>query len=913
MALTNPSQPSPIPNAPSTSGNAIPRVGVRKIPKNPLSVTGRLACAKDLLPQSFESTLERDALILLDSDPTVESIVTQPVRIDFQDAQGKARSYTPDILVTFKPDPRTGRVRTPLLIEVKPRSVLSGNWEELRPKFKAAIHHACLMGWKFRILTEQELRVPEFLKNLRFLHGFLKRQPDSQWAVAILDALRKRKECTVQHLLEVVCQSKDDHAIALPTLWHLVATRTIWTDLRIPLSQASKVSHALLPDPRFLWGDDGPPLRTRRSAPITMVPTCSMQSQPLLNLSPGSRVMVGDRPCVILRVIDLQEVLVRDDATGLPERARIASLKPYDPIRPKPRTVPDLATVPEPAWDAALKRDAVIRPLLVGRRTKERILAAAAEAGVSRGTIYRWLKLFSESGERASALIPHPPSGGRGKSRLPEQVEKIIQTTLEDFYLRSQKPSPAATAEEVNHRCEAVGVDAPHPNTVRKRILWISEETKIRRRLGAKAAAHAFRTVKGPFPTATWPLETVQIDHTPLDIILVDDHTRKPIGRPWITLAMDVYSRMVLGYYVSFDPPGDISTGLCLAHAILPKDGWLAMHNIQTEWPCWGVPGTVHADNAKEFRGNMLQRAGREYGFNLEWRPLGKPEYGAHIERLLGTMLTEIHTLPGTTFSSIAQRGAYKSTQRATLSLRELEEWLATHITGNYHNRPHGNLDGDTPLERYRKGILPTKDTPGRGLPDRIGNEAKLRMDFLPFFERVVRPEGVEIDGITYFHAALRTLLNERDPDTPKLKRQFVVRRDPRDISVVYLLDPKTQSYLDIPYRDISHPPISIWDWRATKSKAKKGESKEANEAIRFKAIESMRAMEREAAQRTAKARRNEARRERHEELDLHGHKARKTQKSPPAAASPAPADTKAAKPVVRLRTAPVLAFDEIE
>ncbi|MDP2875490.1 MAG: TnsA endonuclease N-terminal domain-containing protein [Holophaga sp.] len=912
MALTTPSQTSLIPNVPSTLGNAIPRVGVRKIPKNALSVTGRLACAKSLLPQAFESTLERDAMILLDSDPTVEAFVTQPVRIAFQDAQGKAHSYTPDILVTFKPDPRTGTMRPPLLIEVKPRSVLSRNWEELRPKFKAAVHHACLHGWKFMILTEQEIRVPQFLKNLRFLLGFLKRQPDPQWAVAILDALRKRKECTVLHLLEGVCQSQDDHAIALPTLWHLVATRTIWTDLRIPLGQESKVSHALLPDPRFLWGEDGPPLRTRRFAPAESVPTCDTQPQPLLSLLPGSRVTVGNRPCVILRVIDLCEVLIRDDATGLPERARIASLKPYDPIRPKPRMVPDLVTVPEAAWDTALKRDAVIRPLLVGRRTKERVLAAAVEAEVSKGTIYRWLNLFRDSGELASALIPHPPSGGRGKSRLPEAVEEIIQKTLEDYYLRSQKRTPAATALEVIRRCEAIGIEAPHSNTVRKRILWISEETKLRRRMGAKAAAHAFRTVKGPFPTANWPLETVQIDHTPLDIILVDDHARKPIGRPWITLVMDVYSRMVLGYHISLDPPGDVSTGLCLVHAILPKDGWLAMHNIQTEWPCWGIPGTVHADNAKEFRGNLLQREGREYGFNLEWRPLGKPEYGAHIERLLGTLLKEIHTLPGTTFSSITQRGTYKSTQRAILSFKEFEEWLATHITGNYHNRPHGNLDGDTPLERYRRGILGSKDTPGRGLPDRIGNEAKLRMDFLPFFERTVQPSGVEIDGISYFHASLRTLLNERDPDTPKLKRKFVIRRDPRDVSTVYLMDPKTQSYLDIPYRDISHPPISIWEWRATQSAAKESESKEANETLRFKAIESMRAVERVAAKRTASARRNEARRDRHEELDLHGRKARKDPKPPPTSAPPAPG-TKAAKPVVPLRTAPVMAFDEIE
>lgn len=86
-----------------------------------------------------------------------------------------------------------------------------------------------------------------------------------------------------------------------------------------------------------------------------------------------------------------------------------------------------------------------------------------------------------------------------------------------------------------------------------------------------------------------------------LDIQLVDDIDRMPIGRPWITLAIDVFSRMVAGMYVSIDPPGALSTGLCIAHAVLPKERWLAKHDIANSWPVWGVMSVVHADNAKEW------------------------------------------------------------------------------------------------------------------------------------------------------------------------------------------------------------------------------------------------------------------------------------------------------------------------
>lgn len=901
--------------------NDFPRAAVRKIPRSPVSLTGRLASRKGFRPHAFESSLERDALILLDSDPTVDYLLVQPVKIEFRDSLGTLRTYTPDILVAFRPDPLTGKARKPLLIEVKPRASLARKWDQLRPKFKAAIHHASTQrtekggeqGWRFMILTEQEIRVPGFLPNLRFLRGVAAKSPDPRWLVTVLDGLRNGKECTIQQLLDRVCPTKEDQASVLPVVWHLIEARKVWTDLQKPLTNESLVRHALAPDPKFLWGTDGPPLRTRLVPLLEPVPTCSAVAQPVISLSKGADVMVEGRPCIILRVLDLQTVLVRDKASGLPEKVRVSVLGPYMQGEPKPRILPDLVSIPEAAWAEAYERAAVIRPLRIGRRTKERIDQAAVMAGVSRPTIYRWLNQFVDAGELTSALLPHKPSGGRGKSRLPEEVEKIIQDTLESHYLRARKPKPSATAEEVFRRCKAAGIKAPHHNTIRKRIEWISAEKKVRRRFGNQMAHHMFDTFRGPFPTASWPLETIQMDHTPVDIILVDERTRNHLGRPWLTLAMDVYSRMVVGYQLSLDPPGALSTGLCLANAILPKEQWLASRNLDIEWPCWGIPGAVHVDNAKEFRGDTLQMGAQEYGFNIEWRVLEKPEYGGHIERMMGTIAGEVRKLRGTTFSSVAARGSYKSTKKACMTLKEFEEWFSIFITENYHNRPHSGLGGETPLERYKKGLLGSKDAPGRGLPDRIGNEAKLRLDFLPHFARTVQRHGIEIDCITYYSPVLQTFRNEMDPDQPKAKRSFTVRRDPRDISVIYLLDPKTGAYLGIPYRDRSHPPVSLWEWKASEKVAKPECTKEENEQRRFKAIESQRAIEDGAFMKTAKARRNSERRRIHQELDLHGHKAKKVAGDPIREVPTTPTGKSKPKQVVPLQSATIQPFDDLE
>lgn len=137
------------------------------------------------------------------------------------------------------------------------------------------------------------------------------------------------------------------------------------------------------------------------------------------------------------------------------------------------------------------------------------------------------------------------------------------------------RKSITKTIVEIQLSCEGLGIRAPHPNTIRNRIKNISEEEKIRKRLGIQEAKYKFEPHKGHFPGADSPLSVVQIDHTLVDIILVDEEHRKAYKRPWITVAIDVFSRMVLGFYLSYDTPGALGTGMCIANAILPKEIFL--------------------------------------------------------------------------------------------------------------------------------------------------------------------------------------------------------------------------------------------------------------------------------------------------------------------------------------------------
>jgi putative transposase len=473
--------------------------------------------------------------------------------------------------------------------------------------------------------------------------------------------------------------------------------------------------------------------------------------------------------------------------------------------------------------------------------------ACARTANVNIVTVYRWLQRYQRSGQ-VIALLPSERSGGRGQSRLHPEVEAIIQATIEDVYLSKQKPSAQQTCVEVLRRCRNAGLAPPHPNTVRYRIRQLSPQKRLSQREGAKAAREKYAPLQGSFPGADWPLAVVQIDHTPVDLVLVDDVHRRPVGRPWITLAIDVYSRMVAGFYVSFDPPGAMSVGLCLAHAILPKETWLTKHEVTTSWPVWGVMHVVHADNGKEFHSRMLKRACENYDIDLQWRPVARPHYGGHIERLLGTFSQDIHALPGTTFSHPTARGTYDSDKTSALTLSEFERWLAIYIVEVYHQRLHSELV-TTPIKRYEEGVFGTAEQPGRGLPDRLRDETRLRLDLMPYEERTVQPYGIVMDGIEYYDDVLRPWINAVEPSdsTGKRKRKFIVRRDPRDISVVYFFDPELKQYYAIPYRQMIHPAMSVWELREVRRKLKEEGHKAVNEGLIFRAYNRLRALQDEA------------------------------------------------------------------
>lgn len=450
-----------------------------------------------------------------------------------------------------------------------------------------------------------------------------------------------------------------------------------------------------------------------------------------------------------------------------------------------------------------------------------------------------------------------------GNQRISKEADDIIHQVIRDYYLTPQRPTVKKTVIEVFRRCNERGIQSPSHMTIRSRITRVSEKDRLRARGFREKALNKFSPVPGSFPNADYPLAVVQIDHTPADIILVDDLYRKPIGRPWITLAVDVHTRMVVGYYLSFDPPSETSVGMCVANSILPKEEWLLLHNVDTQWPVWGIPNTIHVDNGADFRSNNFQRSCLAYGINLEFRPVRQPRYGGHIERLLGTLLREIHDLPGTTFSSIKDREGYDAEKHASMTKSEFETWLVTLICKVYHQRLHSSI-GMSPMRKWEIGIFGNNQVQGIGLPPRPSDRMTALLDFLPSFRRTVQTFGVTIDGMRYYAEALRPWIGSKDLETGN-KLDLLFRRDPRDISSIWFFDPDIKQYFKIPFADQAIPPMSIWEYQQAREKLKREGIDSVNEHQVLRSITELRAQVDEAKEKSKKARRQAQRRKEHE------------------------------------------------
>lgn len=425
-------------------------------------------------------------------------------------------------------------------------------------------------------------------------------------------------------------------------------------------------------------------------------------------------------------------------------------------------------------------------------RTRHDVEAAARKIGVHATTIYRDLARLVGQGT-IQDLVSRPKGYPKGRSRLLPRQEELIAKFLDAEYLTLAQASLVSIAEKIGDACEDEGLPRVGRTAVIRRKNAIPNRTIVLKRKGAAAAEQ--QTPRAGRFHVEMPWDVWQIDHTLADVIVVDSKGR-PIGRVWLTVVIDVATRMVVAFYVGLDPPSRIRVATAVDLAVSRKSNWLAARGLTYAWPPEGLPLLLHSDRAAEFRSLSTQRAVRNEGTGWELRPPGRTRYGGHVERLIGTLMGKCRIIPGATHRNPLARGKYDSKASARLRIDELELYFAHQILGVYHETKHSEL-GISPLEAWT--------AKAHGREPRFPEDMKaFRLNLLPEIKSMIGRRGIKAFSDEYYSPALG--------DAYILgAREVIAKYDPRDLSRLYVQIPG-RGYLEVPYRlQREGPAPTLW------------------------------------------------------------------------------------------------------
>lgn len=558
---------------------------------------------------------------------------------------------------------------------------------------------------------------------------------------------------------------------------------------------------------------------------------------------PGTAVVARGEPCLIVEAQTLTEIKVQSIESRLTFLVDVEDLKFFPSTidglsgaAPNYQQLRDLDYYTAEQISVAYERFLILKRFRAGELTCKQAMNLT---GMSKSAFYRLNRRFDED-TGAESLLPNKSGREKGATRLDDDVEEIVAQAFKKIY-KGHGATYSRVWKEVQAQCTRQNLPIPSPSAVRARVKAVGEQSLYKLKYGSEAAQQKYGPKPGRIKLSR-PLERVQMDHTLVDCILVDEVTRRPLFRPWLTIIVDQRTRVLLGYYVAFHAPSTLSVACAITHAVLPKRQYL--NNIgrgNIEHPFYGVPEIIQMDNAKEFSTYKLKKACAINGITPDWRPIGKKHFGGNVERLLGTlMIGRVKLLPGRTMSNVIEKGDYDSEKHAALTISEFIRWFAGEVeVYNYSN--HSALTG-SPAEEWLKYYRADSGT--TLTPKLITNPLHFRLDFMPEEQRDIRPVGVLLFNRAYWSPALKAHIGLKG---------VTIKYDPFSLRCIWAKI--GGDYIELKFSDLTTDDLSYEQHLAINYEALRNRSKAMPQNV-IATLESNERLVRESKSATRKAKR---------------------------------------------------------
>jgi len=393
--------------------------------------------------------------------------------------------------------------------------------------------------------------------------------------------------------------------------------------------------------------------------------------------------------------------------------------------------------------------------------------------GVPGRTLRRWIAGYRsaerEMGSGYIGLLPQPPAGN-STPKLPHETRDLMKDFIATDYENLRQKTLYASWIALKLACERHGTIAPSLKTFCLAVRSRSGFEQTLKRQGHRAAydhEDFYWELELTTPRhGDRPFEIVHIDHTELDIETVCSRTGGVLGRPWLTLLTDAFSRRILALYLTFDPPSYRSCMMVLRECVRRRAR---------------LPQIVVVDGGRDFQSVYFETLLARYECTKKTRPAAKPRFGSVCERIFGTTNTQfIHNLKGNTQITRLARQVTQSVDpkgQAVWSFEELHRRLVEYAYEIYDTLTHPTL-GKSPREAYETGIAATGQRKHRV----IAYDREFLVHTLPTTHKgsakIAAGRGVKIHNLYYWSDAFRA------PDVAK--QRVPIRYDPFDIGTVY-------------------------------------------------------------------------------------------------------------------------------
>lgn len=388
---------------------------------------------------------------------------------------------------------------------------------------------------------------------------------------------------------------------------------------------------------------------------------------------------------------------------------------------------------------------------------------------ISVSTLARYIKKYRDDANSFNSF--YRETGGNKHLRFSIEVENIINEVILEFIKERENFSPNDAYLIIKDKVSSLNMNTkiPSQRTIYRRFQRLDPYVFIKNKRGPRDASKIFKA-SGQSLNSLSLLAIVEIDTHEIDCIVVD-RNGNVLGRPQLCIAIDIYTRAIVGWHLCMLPASATKTLLALKNMLMRP------HQGKTG----GLPTIIIPDNGCEFNNNALANFCNNFNITKSESQPYSPNNKAHIESFFKSLNDSvIHKLRGTTLSSPKQRGNYDSVDNACYTLELLRDLINEWIENIYHKRVHSGTQ-QRPEKMWKEA---SKTFPILTVP-LLEVERKCRT----VFRYRINKGQINLKGLRYKSQALATL-------NYHFKEKVTIYVDQLNLSSIYIQDPLNQNNL---------------------------------------------------------------------------------------------------------------------